>query len=373
MTGTSNGGALSGLRVLDLSPFLPGPYASMLLADLGAEVIAVEPLGGEPGRHMPNRVGQDSALHWWVGRNKSAIFVDLKSDDGLAAFRREVATADIVIEGFRPGVATRLGVDYDACRAICPDIIYCSVSSFGQLSNRRGVPAHDLNYAAKAGMLGLTLDANGHPVLVGFPVTDVAGGLHAAVGILAALHHREQTGNGQYIDVSIVAASVGLTGMQLMKALSGPVPTPESDMNLGGDPAYGLFACEDGAFVAIACVEDKFWRNLCEILDAPDIIDQRFVQPAEVRERLAGIFASRSRAAWCELLEDDSRVCFSPVLTIGEVAEDEDVRVSGMIREMAAEDGAIHPQIGSPISMSLTPPSLRTPAPGLPAESHGPR
>jgi alpha-methylacyl-CoA racemase len=345
----------------------------MLLADLGAEVVAVEPLDGEPGRHMPNRVGKDSALHWWVGRNKSAIFVDLKSEEGLAAFRHEVATADIIIEGFRPGVAARLGVDYESCRAIREDIIYCSVSSFGQLSDRRGVPAHDLNYAAKAGMLGLTVDADGRPVLVGFPVTDVAGGLHAAVGILAALHHRERTGQGQYLDVSIVAASVGLTGMQLMKALSGQVPTPASDMNLGGDPAYGLYACEDGGFVAIACVEDKFWRRLCEVIEAPDIVDRRFVEPDAVSGRLADIFATRSRAAWCELLEDDTSVCFSPVLGIGEVADDEDVRISGMIGEMEGEDGITYPQIGTPIRMSLTPPSLRTPAPGLPETVAGPR
>lgn len=359
-------GALAGLRVLDLSPFLPGPYASMLLADLGAEVVAIEPPGGEPGRHMPNRVGSDSALHWWVGRNKAALFLDLKSSDGLAAFRRELETADVVIEGFRPGVAERLGVDYASCRAIREDIIYCSVSSFGQESRRRGVPAHDLNYAAKAGMLGLSLDSSGDPVLVGFPVTDVAGGLHATVGILAALRHREKTGSGQYIDVSIVAASVGLTGMQLMKALSGPAPTPANDMNLGGDPAYGLFECSDGRFVAIACVEDKFWRNLCEILDVESLVDLRFVEPALVRARLATVFATRTRTAWCELLEDDSRVCFSPVLAIDEVADDEDVRVSGMITTQRGDDGIEYPQIGTPIRMSVTPPTLRTPAPALP-------
>lgn len=358
-------GALVGLRVVDLSTYLPGPYASMLLADLGADVMHVEAPTGDPARTMPDRAGDDSALHWWVGRNKRSVALDLKDDGDRRRLLAAIADADVVIEGFRPGVARRLGVDYEACRAVRSDIVYCSVSSYGQEGRNATVPAHDLNYAAKAGMLGLSLDPAGEPVLVGFPVTDVAGGLHAAVGILAAVLHRERTGEGQFIDVGILAASIGLVGMQLMKALAGGPPRQNQDMNLGGDPAYGLYRCRDGRTVSVACIESRFWERLCRVLGREELIERRFDDPASVRRGLEEVFATRDQQAWIDLLGADDQVCFGPVNAIEEVALDPDVVDSGILTEQADDTGRRLPQIGTSIRMTATPASLRTPAPAL--------
>lgn len=361
----SSPGALGGLRVLDLSTYLPGPYATMLLADMGATVVHVEPPQGDPARHMPQRVGADSALHWWVGRNKRSLVLDLKQAEQRARLLEAVATADVVVEGFRPGVAARLGVDYDACRRAREDIVYCAISSYGQQSPHASLPAHDLNYAAKSGMLGLTRDDAGAPVLVGFPVTDVAGGLHAAVAILAALRHHDQTGEGQFIDIGVLAASVGLVGMQLMKHLGGATPRHGEDMNLGGDPAYGVYRSKDDRYLSIACLEPKFWTRLCDLLDLPELEPLRATDPAKVRQALEEAFARENRDHWDALLGEDADVCYGPVHGIDEVAEDADVVAADLLTSQHDADGRIQPQLASPIRMSATPVTVRTPAPRL--------
>jgi alpha-methylacyl-CoA racemase len=350
------------MRVVDLSSFLPGPYATMLLADLGADVLHIEPPGGEPGRHLPSRIGDDSVLHWWVGRNKQSLVLDLKRPEDRARFLAEVARADVVVEGFRPGVAARLGVDYEACRAVNPSIIYCAITGYGQTTPHAGAPGHDLNYGAKAGVAGLCTDDGGTPVMVGFPLTDVAGGLHAAVGILAAYVHRLGTGLGQYLDVSILGASLGLVGMQLMKALAGEVPTKGEDMNLGADPAYALYRSGDGRFLSVACVEEKFWKRFCALLDRPDLVPRRHSEPAAVRRELAEIFATADRGHW-DLLFEHEEVCYAPVHRIDEVARDPDVR--DFVLALPDGDGIERPTLGNPIRMSGTPPRAKDHAPAL--------
>jgi crotonobetainyl-CoA:carnitine CoA-transferase CaiB-like acyl-CoA transferase len=358
------GAALEGLRVIDLSSYLPGPYASMLLADFGADVLHVEPPGGDPARHLPDRMGDDSALHWWVGRNKSSLTLDLKDPGDRARLLDHVARADVVLEGFRPGVAARLGVDYPSCRAVNERIVYCSISSYGQSGRYAAAPGHDLNYSARAGMLSLSADGRGDPVIVGFPLTDVAGGLHAAVGILTALVHRGRTGEGQFVDVSLLDASIGLVGMQLMKALAGRPPRQWEDMNLGGDPAYGLYRTRDGRFVSVACLEGKFWRRLCELLGAEHLVDGRVRDPGGTRAELASIFARCDLAEWDARLEGQD-VCYAPVNRIEDVAGDPAVADSGIVTRMRDAGGVERPQLGNPVRLVRTPPALRRPAPGM--------
>src|SRR5262249_29512561 len=196
--------ALSGIRVLDLSRPLPGPYCSMMLGDLGAEVIKVEePTTGDPTRHGQPRVGRHGAAFLQVNRNKKSIALDLKSPKGRQAFLKLAESADVILEQFRPGVVDRLGIAYPAVSELNPRLVYCSLSGFGQSGPHRLRSGHDLNYLALSGVLGLTTDQNGKPVIPGVQVADLAGGMVAAFGILAALLARERTGRGQLVDVSM--------------------------------------------------------------------------------------------------------------------------------------------------------------------------
>src|SRR5690242_12259527 len=196
--------ALAGIRVLDLSRMLPGPFASMMLADLSAEVIKVEePTVGDPTRHSPPKIGKQSAAFLQVNRNKKSIAFDLKREEARDIFLKLAATADVVLEQFRPGVVERLGVGYDAISRINPRIVYCSLTGFGQAGPHRDRSGHDMNYLALSGVLGLTTDERGKPVIPGVQVADLAGGMAAAFAILAALMARERTGRGQYVDVAM--------------------------------------------------------------------------------------------------------------------------------------------------------------------------
>lgn len=363
--GAERTGALAGLRVVDMSSYLPGPYATMLLADLGADVLRIEPPTGDPARGMPERMGEDSVLHWWVNRNKRSMALDLKQPAGRERLLAEVAQADVIVETFRPGVAARLGVDYSACRAVNERIIYCAITGYGQRGEHAGAPGHDLNYSAKAGMSGLSTDSNGDPVVVGFPVTDVAGGLHAAVGILAAYQYQQRTGQGQYIDIGILEASLGLVGMQFMKALAGHPPQKATDMNLGGaDPAYTIYRTRDHRFISLACMEDKFWHRLCRLLGRDDLFDRRSCEPDAVRQELATIFAGEDRAHWDRLFEHED-VCYGPVNMISELVDDVHVRECGAVVRIPDGRGGELPTLANPIRLSLTPPQLRSPAPPL--------
>jgi alpha-methylacyl-CoA racemase len=352
-------GALDGLRVIDLSAYLPGPYATMLLADLGADVIAVEPPGGEAGRSISPRVADDSALHSWVGRNKRCVVLDLKADTDYARLLSLIGGADVIVEGFTPGVADRLRVDYDTCRTIRPTLIYCSVSAHGQEGTAIHSPAHDINVLARAGFLdqvGLSRPGHGgSPGMVGPPVADLSAGLHAAVAILAAVHHRDQTGEGQFIDVTLLGAAVAMAGPQLVKALA-PQPLPrEHDHNLGADPAYMCYQAADGQWFALGSLELKFWLRLCEALERPDLAEARTRDPQLVTQQLATLFATADRDHWSRLL-GPADVCYSPVNTIDAVVSDPLIRAHEGITSVGPAR-----QPANPIRMSGTP--LRPPSP----------
>lgn len=352
--------ALGDLKVLDLTTYLPGPYASLLLADLGATVLHVESPAGDPARHRPQRIGDDSALHWWLGRNKLPVTLDLKSDVDRVRFRRELVDADIVLEGFVPGVARRLGVDYETCVEVNPAVIYCSISGYGQDGADATQASHDINLAARAGLLDQARGNDAEPVPIGPPLADLAGSLHVVVAVLAALHHRERTGQGQYIDVSLFGSILALTAPQLMKAVAGAPPEPETDLNLGADPGYRLYRTSDGGHVAVGALEEKFWGELCRLLDRPDLVGERVSRPGWVAGELATIFANHDRTHWRDVL-GSAGVCVSVVNRVDEVAADPWVRETGAMPD-AGDSSGLGPTVAGPIRMSRTPPSLTRPA-----------
>src|SRR5713101_2807234 len=283
-------GLLAGTRILDLSIWRPGPYATQLLAEIGADVIKVEPPGGDPMRAYPELFASLSA-------NKRSIELDLKDPDGRRQAMDLAAEADVVVEAFRPGVAERLGVGYDAIRGINPDVIYCSLSGLGQDGPLSRVPGHDLNYQAWAGSLA---PDGGPPVVPAIPVADLAGGLAAAFAVCAALVRRLQTGEGERIDVAMTDLLATWTGAVEPRAR-------DVDASTRGVPGYGTFATRDGRYVALGVfTEDHFWRSLCTVLGLDDCghlgFADRMRRLQEFQGRITDAIAKRDRDELVESL-----------------------------------------------------------------------
>jgi len=274
-------GLLDGVRVLDFSIWRPGPYATQLLAEAGADVLKVEPPGGDPMRAYPDLF---AALH----ANKRSIVLDLKDDVDRARARALATDADVVIEGFRPGVAARLGIDEPSLRTVAPSLVYCSLSGMGQTGPLADVPGHDLNYLAWAGTLA---PEGGEPVWPKPPVADLAGGLAAAFAVCAALVRRQRTGEGEYIDLAMADVLASWTGEA--------TPRMDSVETAGTVPGYGVFATADGHLTLGIVTEDHFWRALCKVLAMDDCADLPFAARAaiapELQARIASALATFAR------------------------------------------------------------------------------
>lgn len=346
---------LEGVRVLDLSLFLPGPHLTMMMADHGADVIKVEPPGGEPVREVGLK--QAGASTWFrnTHRGKRCISLDLKSQAGKAAFDSLVARADVVVEAFRPGVARRLGIDYDRCRVINPELVYCSISAYGQTGPKVQRPAHDLAMQADSGVVSLNLGQDGAPAAPHMPVADMAGSLMALSGILMALYRREKTGQGDYIDLSMQDALMAW----LPNVLGPPFaedrdPVVKEERSWGGNAMYRLYRCSDDRWLALGGAEHKFAANLLDALGRPDLTALCQLPPGRaqdpVKEFLADTFAGRSLAGWSAFLQDKD-VCWAPVKTLTEAFDDSHTRARGMVWE--APDGGLH--LGIPIRFSHEP------------------
>ena len=350
--------ALEGVRVLDLSQLYPGPLCTMILADFGAEVIKVEPVGiGDNARLFRFLFNQ-------INRNKKSLALNLKHPRAQEVFHRLASTADVVVEGFRPGTTARLNVDYETLKAINPRIIYCSISGFGQDGPYRNRPGHDINYMALGGVLGLTKDCEGRPVVLGFEVADITSALNAVIGIQAALLARGKTGEGQFVDISMLDCVVALMHNSVGPFLeTGEVPT----MNpLHATPHYGIFETSDGEYLVIGIAhEDPFWNNLCDALGMEDAkgmnLAQRIMDKEKLASRMREIIHSRTIAEWTEIMQGkDTPWC--PLLGIAEALDDPQVKHRNMVVEIGEDRMRV---IGSPYKLSLTPPRLESPPPGL--------
>ncbi len=331
-------GQLDGITVIDLSLFLPGPMATMMMADQGAEVIKIEPAAGDPARQMaPEEAGQSV---WFrnLNRGKKSIVLDLKSDEGTAKLRELIATADVFVEGFRPGVMQRLGFDYETVSAINPRIIYCSISAFGQEGAMAHHPAHDLAVQALTGFLSVNDGADGTPVVPGVPSADMAAGLTALSAILMALIGREKSGQGDYIDATMFEAMLPWCAHIAGGSIAGgEPPRSQSQRSLGGAAFYNVYTTKDGRHVALGAREMKFVTNLLTALDRIDLIplgDAEAGEPqAKLRAFLAETFLTKTRDEWIAWFADKD-VAFSPVLDFSEALQSDLVAERGMLVEV---------------------------------------
>ncbi len=326
---------LRGLKVIDLSWFYPGPFLTMALADHGAEVIKIEPPDGDPGRQIGPLDERTGAFFRNLNRGKKSVVIDLKNDAGREALLRLCDGADVVVESFRPGVATRLGIDYEAVRARNPRIVYCSISAFGQDGPYAARPAHNLALEALTGVLGLTLGDDGRPAVPGIPVADVVSALTGLSGVLMALLRRVETGRGDRLDIamhnSLFTACANVVGWALA---DGRPPIVKHQRTTGGSAFYRIYDTRDGRQLALAGQEAKFVRVLLRALGRPDLepICARgsgaHQQP--VIDFLRATFLERSLSEWMEFLAGLD-VCFAPVNTLPEALDDPNLRARAML------------------------------------------
>jgi alpha-methylacyl-CoA racemase len=318
--------SLQGVRVVDLSRLLPGPFCSLLLADLGAEVIKVEEPGvGDYTRWMPPHVGETGAIFAALNRGKKSVGLDLKSPRGRGLLLELAATADVLLESFRPGVADRLGLGYEALRQKKPSLVYCAISGYGQDGPLCAQAGHDVSYLAYAGALGLTGPAGGAPVIPAVQIADLAGGAYpAAVGILAALLEARGTGEGSFVDVSMTEGALALLGPLYAALGAGDAEPERGRMPLTGRfPCYRIYPTKDGRHLAVGALEPKFFERLCQALGCPDLADQGLAE-GEHGERVAAeleeLFLQQSLDEWMAWLET-ADACVAPVLRPAEVPQ----------------------------------------------------
>lgn len=358
---------LSGLKVLDLSTLLPGPMATLMLADAGADVIKLERPGvGDEMRSYDPKLGSASANYAILNRGKRAYGVDLKDPDQRAHVLELAAGADVVVEQFRPGVADRLGLGYSDVRAVREDVIYCSISGYGPEGPHAGRAGHDLNYLAQSGLLDVVRDSDGSPALPVTVIADIAGGTYpAVVNILLALRQRERTGLGQHVQVSMTHnLQVLAYGYIATHQGGGGWPRPGAELLTGGSPRYQVYATADGRHIACAALEQKFWDRLTELVELPlELRDDAGQEPAVI-SALADRFASETAAHWRDLLADED-VCTTVVSSWEEAVEAGLVQVdrADIVRDPAGE--AAFPTLWSPLASPLRRPASELAYPEL--------
>jgi len=328
---------LAGVRVLDLTRLLPGAMATLHLADMGADVVKIEDTGaGDYSRAMGRVRDGTSDSFRLLNRNKRAMRLDLKQPRGREAFLRLAHRADVVVEGFRPGVTAKLGIAYNAVSAVNPRIVYCSITGYGQGGPYAGRAGHDINYVGYAGV-GDQIGTVEAPVVPNFQIADLLGGaLVPAMGILAALLDARASGRGRYVDVSMTDAALAHAVFPLLGYLEqGRTPPRGTGMLDGGLPCYNLYRTKDGRFMAVGALERRFWATLCDSLGCPDLKERHIVYgsaAAPVKARLVEIFASRTQKEWTGLFAA-ADCCVTPVLAMDEALGNEQLRARGMIIE----------------------------------------
>jgi crotonobetainyl-CoA:carnitine CoA-transferase CaiB-like acyl-CoA transferase len=349
-----NNGALSGITVIDLSRLLPGPFCSMILADHGARVISVE----------DKRFLADDFFVSTVNRNKEHMSLNLKTPEGKEVFYRLVTRADVLLEGFRPGVVHRLGVDYETVRKVNPRIIYCSITGYGQTGSNKDRAGHDVNFIGYSGVLDLMGKANMPPSIPGVQIADIAGGgMNAAIGVLLALWARERTGKGQYIDISMTDGVLGLLSLPLyFLQRTGETPKRGEWLLSHRYACYNTYETADGYFISIGAVENRFWKKLCEQLGVPEYASLQYDEDRreEIIEFMRRRFKQRRLSEWeVDLLPLD--VCWGRIQKINEVLQDPVFREREMVVDMDLKNGERTSVLGVPIKLSETPGQIRTP------------
>ena len=364
--------ALEGIKVIELARVPPAELPGMMFADMGAEVLKIEtPLATPEDADARRR-----AAFAYVNRNKRSLALNLKAPQGQAIFKRLAASADVIVEGFRPGVMTRLGADYESIRAINPRIVYCSLSGFGQNGPYRDYPAHDLNYLSLAAVLGLIGEPDRKPQIPLNIVADYAGAsLHGALGIMFALFARERTGRGQHVDVSYLDTTIGLlaaTPNMRFFWSDGLAPKRGAGFLGGTYPYYAVYETRDGKLLTIGCTEPWLWENFCKAIGRPDFVrfartPDQFVRAANAeeiraREEIETIIRTRTRDEWWNLLAK-ADVCVGKVYDPEEMVRDPQVQARNMVVEVEHPVHGTVREFGVPIKLSDTPGTVRAAAP----------
>lgn len=348
---------LDGLRILDLSRLLPGPYATLVLADLGADVVKVEePQGGDWLRWMPPLFGEQSGAFHALNRNKRSLALDLKRPEGAAALLRLARGADVVVESFRPGVLDRLGLGWEALHAANPRLVLCSITGHGQDGPYAARAGHDLDYCALSGVLALNGPPDA-PVPLGVQAADIAGGAWPAVaGILAALLRRAATGEGAHVDVSMTEGALALLAMPLGMAAARGTPLARGrELLSGGTPCYGVYRTRDGRFVALAALEPKFFAGFCAAIGRPELAERQLDDgDGGPRAELEAVFAARTRDEWAAFAAEHD-VCLAPVLEGDEPRNDPQLAHRGAFVEVETPwEGRAVPGVASPVRIRGT-------------------
>lgn len=371
-------GALEGLKILDFSTLLPGPYATLMLADMGAEVLKISsasrpdlvldypPFIGSAEKSADKslefherRDGDDiSAAGAWLNRNKKTMFLNLKTAEGVEIVKELVKDYDIVLEQFRPGVMNRLGLGYADLRAVNPRVIYCSLTGYGQTGPLAHAAGHDINYMSLSGIISQAGRKAEGPSLMNFQIADVAAGsLNAVIGILAAAIYRQRTGKGQFIDVSMLDGCVPFNGMDGAGFLvSGRQPKREGE-RLNGGSLYDYYETKDGEFLSVGALEPKFWRAFCTAIGREDLIDGGvFPDNAdEVKAEIRSIMKTKTRDEWLAVFEDVD-ACVQPVLNLKEaLLENEQIKARDMVVDVPMQNGGNVKQLATAIKLSETP------------------
>jgi crotonobetainyl-CoA:carnitine CoA-transferase CaiB-like acyl-CoA transferase len=360
---------LEGMRVLDLTRLLPGPFCTLLLADMGADVIKVEDTdAGDYLRFTPPLSSSGMSIHFHtLNRNKRSIAIDLKREEGRELLLELATWADVLVEQFRPGVMDRLGLGYDTIKEVNPSIIYCSITGYGQDGPYRDAAGHDINYLGYAGVLDSSGTAEGPPVICGVQIADLGGGgMFGALSILMAYIYMMKTGEGQLLDVSMMDGSASwLTVNTGEFFITGRPPGRETQVLQGALPCYNVYEVRDG-YMAVGALENKFWQRLCDILGRPEYGPEQFntEKTDEIFDWLRNEFRGKTRAGWMEVFADED-ACVTPVLSISEMASDPQVLHRKMIVEV--EDGKLGrtKTLGIPVKFGATPGEIRSSAPSL--------
>jgi crotonobetainyl-CoA:carnitine CoA-transferase CaiB-like acyl-CoA transferase len=368
---------LAGIKVLDLTKLAPGPFCTMILGDLGADVIKVEEPGPPTGRRaeQAGKAGTEGPGVPFSGspfnalnRNKKSIGLNLKSGPGKEVFRRMVQRADVLVQEYRPGVAERLGIGYEQMSVRNDRLIYCAITGYGQDGPYRNLVGHDLNYIATAGVLSILGRAGQLPTIPHNLIADYAGGgMHAAIGILAALVARTQTGRGQYVDISMMDGSMALMAQSFASFFAnGRLPARGETPLDGAIPNYNLYETKDGKIITIGAIEPWFFANLCRALGREDLVEHEYnsARRAEIQESFRAIFRTKTRDEWFEILSRTD-VCVGKMNTLDEVEADPQVRARKMIVELDTPEGRKVKQVGISVKLSETPGSIRSLAPTL--------
>ena len=352
--------ALSNLKILDFSTLVPGPFATMMLADLGADILRVEsPTRPDMIRAMGPFSDGTSTTHAVLNRSKRSIGLDLKNPAAVAMVKKLVASYDIIVEQFRPGVMDRLGVGFETLREINPKLIYCSITGYGQTGPNRDRAGHDNNYLSLSGLNGYSgRDSNRTPIM-GMPLADLAGGsLHSVVGILAAVNQRTQTGRGQHVDISMTDAIFGMSSMFGSHFLAGNQEPKSGTTTLNGGTFYDYYLTADGRNLSIGSLEPQFFNQLCVTLGLESFIDLGSKPDAESQQKfkqlLEATIVTKSLADWVDIFKDKD-ACVEPVLTLAEACESEQIKQRDLIVSVDTYDGTVQNQIGTAIKLSDSP------------------